>query len=115
MLFDELAGGAVAIERGAAEAGPGRDFGERDGVPGSVELVAGLANAGENVGVGHPAASALLIRVSSRAMSLQCRSASLIQPRASAAMDWASTRWAARIGSELASVWKLGQCSQMLA
>jgi hypothetical protein len=39
------------------------------------------------------------------------------QPRfsASAASAAASTRWAARIGSELGSAWKLGKCSQMLA
>ena len=50
-------------------------------------------------------------------MSRWWRSASAIQPRFSAswARAWASARWAARMGRELGSAWKLGQCSQMLA
>jgi len=55
-----------------------------------VELDAGTFDAVQGAGVGHPA-SAMLIRVSSRAMSWWCRSASVIQPRCSASRASAGT------------------------
>src|SRR5215218_6789664 len=118
VLVDDRAQGGVAIEGGAAQAsgGGGGDGGEGDLLAVVPECGAGALDTVEDVGGGHPA-WASLIRASSWAMSWQCRSASVIQPRfsASAASAAASTRWAARIGSELGSAWKLGQCSQMLA
>src|SRR5690242_14053707 len=103
VLFDDGADGGVAVEAAAAEAGQVGDGGEGDGVSVVVELGAGSFDLFEGVGVGHPVAS--LIKMSSRAMSRWWRSASSIQPRsaASRARASASTRWAARMGSELGS------------
>src|SRR5829696_7052433 len=114
--LDDGAGGGVAVEGGAAQAGSEGDGGEGDGLSVVTELRAGAFDAVEGAGVGHPACAAWM-RVSSWAMSRRCRSASVIQPRCSAsrASASASTRWAASIGRELGSAWKLGQCSQMLA
>jgi hypothetical protein len=64
----------------------------------------------------HPA-WAWTMRASSRSASRRCRSAPVLQPRASAsaARARASTRWAARTAGRLGSARKPGQCSQMLA
>lgn len=116
VLFDGCTKRRVAVEGGAAEAGVGGDGGEGDWLAVAVEFGAGAFDPVEGAGGGHPV-WALVIRVSSRAMRRWWRSVSAIQPRCSAsrASASASTRWAARMGSELGSVWKLGQCSQILA
>jgi len=87
---------------------------DRELVAGLGEVCAGGFDSLE--GCGHPA-SAWPMRASSRSRRRRCRSASSIQPRASASSARArvSTRWAASTAMEAVSVRKLGQCSQMLA
>lgn len=111
VFVDDGAQGGVSVEGGAADAGALGDRGERDRLVVGDEFGAGDLDVGEVV---HPAWS---MRVSRRARSLRCRSASPIQPRCSASSASAavSMRCADRTAIEAVSVTKLGQCSQMLA
>jgi len=72
----------VPVEAGSADARSRGDGGEGDGLAGCCQFGAGLLGPVQVIGA-HPA-WALEIRSSRRAMSLWWRSASLIQPRASA-------------------------------
>src|SRR5579872_3365360 len=105
----------VPVEAGPADASLHGDGGEGDGPAGCSQFGAGLLGQVQVIAA-HPA-WALLIRSSRRVMSLWCRLASLIQPRASAsaASCSASAFCAARTGRYPVSVRKFGQCSQMLA
>ena len=111
VFVDDRSEVGVAVEGGAADAGVLCDRGERDGVAGGGELVAGGLDGGEVV---HPAWA---MRESRRESNLRCRSASSIQPRCSASSASAavSMRCAESTAIEAVSVRKLGQCSQMLA
>jgi len=102
----------VAVEGGAADAGVVSNRGERDWLVAGGEFGAGGFDDGEVV-----AHAVSAMRVSRRARSLRCRSASSIQPRcsASSARALVSMRCAERTAIEAVSVRKLGQCSQMFA
>lgn len=115
-LFSMVARIVGSGRSGPAQAGVGGHGGECHCLSIPAEIGAGALDAVEGARVGHPAVGSL-IRVSSRVMSCLCRPASAIQPRCSAsrASASASTRCAARIGSELGSARKLGQCSQIFA
>jgi len=114
VFINDSAQALVAVEGSFGELGSGGDGGE-GGLTGVEQFGAGLFNLPKGV-VAHPV-WACAMSVSRRATSLRYRSASAPQPRAvaSAASASASTRWAASTPRWLTSVWKLGQCSQLLA
>jgi hypothetical protein len=101
VVVDDGADRGVAVEGGPPDAGLLGDGGECDGLPVCCELVACLLGAAEVARAVHPA-WALLMRSSRRAMSLRCRSASLVHPRSCASLASCSvsgTAWPGRPGA----------------
>jgi|SRR5271166_2956789 len=115
VFFDDGAQFGAPVEGGAADPDAGGDRVEGDVVTVGEELSAGLFDADGEL-VDHGVDAWFMIR-SSRFTRSWWRAASSCQPRASAsaARAAASARWAARMGRNVCSVRKLGQCSQMLA
>lgn len=113
MLLDEGAQIGPSIQRRPADPGLLSDGTEGHRSPGRGEFIARPFDPGHELGA-HDA-SARAMSASRRSMSRRWRSASSPQPRraASAARALASARCAARIGRNVASVRKFGQCSQM--
>jgi len=115
VLFDDGAQFGSSVEGGPADAGVGGYGVKGDGGAGGEQMLAGVLDADGGF-VGH-GVSVWFMSWSRRSTRRRWRVASWSQPRASAsaASASASARWVARMGRNVDSVRKFGQCSQMLA
>jgi len=112
-LLDERPQIRPSIERRPPDPGLASDGADGHGSSGPGEFITGPLDPSHELGAHH--ASARAMSASRRSMSRRWRSLSSSQPRraASAASAAASARWVARMGRNVASVRKFGQCSQM--